>query len=399
MNAIVLDGQLKSALTIVRSLGETGIFVSTGGERMTGMALHSRFTKARFTYPSPYTDQEGFVRAVRAEAIRMGGKPVVYALSDATYLSLYSAREVLKNDMVLVFPESKSIEIAFDKGATYSLARVSGVPTITTHMPVTLEEVDQLGMTLSYPAVIKPRKSVSWKNGRGVFGSAEYVHTALDLKNAFMRLKDVHDEPPLVQERITGEEYGVEMIAHAGTPVALVVHHRIRSLSPSGGASVVKEIVPSGVLYEMLVENAKKLVSALMWEGPIMVEFKVDSDSRMPLLMEINGRFWGSLPLSVMAGVNMPYIQYLLSREEKLPETCTVPKNVITSRHFWGDVRYLASVFFTHDRMRAYTYPSRRTALRAFCNLPRGTRSDVWDMHDALPALFEIIDIMNRLWK
>ena len=41
-----------------------------------------------------------------------------------------------------------------------------------------------------------------------------------------------------------------------------------------------------------------------------MVEFKVDRQSNIPMLMEINGRFWGSLQLAIDAGLNFPYLFY-----------------------------------------------------------------------------------------
>ena len=41
-----------------------------------------------------------------------------------------------------------------------------------------------------------------------------------------------------------------------------------------------------------------------------MVEFKVNFDSKRWVLMEINGRFWGSLPLAVLAGADFPRFLY-----------------------------------------------------------------------------------------
>jgi predicted ATP-grasp superfamily ATP-dependent carboligase len=240
---------------------------------------------------------------------------------------------------------------------------------------------------------------VSWKNGKGVYGSAEFVHTKEALKAAYTRLCEAHGEPPLVQERVTGEEYGVEMIAHEGRPLALVAHHRLRSLSPTGGASVLKEITPQGALSDMLITYAKKLALELKWEGPIMVEFKVDSDTRTPKLMEINGRFWGSLPLSIAAGVDMPYLYYLLATDGDYTHMQTEPKEGVVTRHFLGDVRHLLRVLFARDPMRKYTYPTRREALRIFFRLPKGTRSDVWSWSDPLPAFYEVIDMIKKLWK
>ena len=64
MKAIILDGQLKSALSTVRSLGEKGVEFSVGAERGTAIALHSRYTKKTFTYPSPEISKEKFVDKV-----------------------------------------------------------------------------------------------------------------------------------------------------------------------------------------------------------------------------------------------------------------------------------------------------------------------------------------------
>ena len=396
--AIVLDGHLKSALSIVRSLGNKNIPVFVGAERTTGMALHSQYATGTFVYPSPYNDQDAFVRSVKAEAVRLGGKPVIYACSDATLLSLYGARESLEAYVTLVFPEERSMEIAFDKAGTYSLARVSSVPTIATHLMETREEVERLGSDLAYPVVVKPRHSVIWKDKKGIFGSARFVHTREELLVAFSSHREKTGEAPLIQPYVEGEEYGVEMLAQEGKPYAMVTHHRLRSLSPTGGASVLKETIENGEVRKQLEENATILAEKLSWTGPIMVEFKIDSDSRETLLMEINGRFWGSLPLSVFSGVDMPYLYYKAVTEHEFPKEIVRGKEGVISNHFLGGVLHLMRVLFARDEMRARSYPKRIHALKDFFRTPKGTHSDVWSLQDPKPALFEVIDILSKMW-
>lgn len=399
MSALVLDGHLKSALAVVRSLGNAGIQVSIGAERESGMALHSKFTKTRFIYPSPLIDQQGFIDAVLREAVRLGDKPVIFAMSDATFLSVYAYRERLLEVATLCFPEESALEMTFDKAATYSLARVSGIPTIVTYTPATDTELRELSKKLNYPAVVKSRRSVTWHENKGVFASASFVMNPHDLVERFNALKKKLGEAPLIQERLSGEEYGVEMVAHKGEPLALVVHHRIRSLSPTGGASVLKEIEPAGILHDLLLTYARTLVKALEWEGPIMVEFKVDSDTRTPKLMEANGRFWGSLPLSSAAQVDMPYYYYLLARGDAVPTDIITAREGVTTRHFMGDVLNLLRVLFTRDPMRKFLYPSRRLALHNFFTVPKGTQSDVWSWQDPKPAFMELVDILKKFFK
>lgn len=398
-SVIVLDGELKSALAIVRSLGKRNITVSVGAEREAGMALHSRFAEWSFTYPSPYVAVSAFIHEVEAEAKRLGDKPVIFACSDATFLALYDARERLKESCTLVFPDERAMEIAFDKAITYSLARVSGIPTIPTFMPMSQDELTRVGEKLTYPAVVKPRKSATPYNGARHFGSAHFVHTREELAQVFESLRARLGEAPMIQERMIGEEYGVETIAHDGNPYAFVTHHRIRSLSPTGGASVVKETVEKGALRDMLEMYTRKLIYELRWKGPIMVEFKVDSDTKTPKLMEVNGRFWGSLPLSVAAGVDMPYYYYHLATKEAFPPEQVSGREGVVTRHFLGDVKNLFMVLFASDKMRSYSYPKRLDALRDFFNTPKGTHGDVFSLQDPKPAIMECINVCQKLRK
>ncbi len=50
------------------------------------------------------------------------------------------------------------------------------------------------------------------------------------------------------------------------------------------------------------------LMAALRWTGVAMVEFKHDPATGRSWLMEINGRFWGSIQLAIAAGVDFPWL-------------------------------------------------------------------------------------------
>jgi predicted ATP-grasp superfamily ATP-dependent carboligase len=63
-------------------------------------------------------------------------------------------------------------------------------------------------------------------------------------------------------------------------------------------------------------DYAERLLSTANWFGPAMVEFRVDPDGK-PWLMEINGRFWGSLQLAIDCGVDFPWLLYRLCQGEQ----------------------------------------------------------------------------------
>jgi predicted ATP-grasp superfamily ATP-dependent carboligase len=396
---IVVDAELKSALSVIRALGRRGIRVIAGSHRPTALGLFSRYVYRRFTYPSPLVDRAAFLRAVKAEAVREGGRPVLYAFSDATWLTIYEARDDLAEALTLKVPEATAVEVAFDKAATYSLARREGLPTIPTTLPETPSDDERLFATVQYPVVMKARRSVTWRNNQGVFGSVTFIHSESDLRRALPAHRERYGESPLIQTLVRGEEYGVEFFAVAGVPQAVVVHRRLRSLSPTGGASVLKETVGPSDQSHLLISYSETLVKALAWTGPVMVEWKVDADTRTPYLMEVNGRWWGSLPLSVAAGVDFPTLAYDYAVSGVLTNPPLQGRAGVITRHFWGDGWHLLRVLWARDPLRASQYPSRRQALRDFFRVPPGTRGDIADRTDPLPVLAEVIDILTRTWK
>jgi hypothetical protein len=109
--------------------------------------------------------------------------------------------------------------------------------------------------------------------------------------------------------------------------------------------SVLSESVP---LCVAACEYATRLLDELGWHGVAMVEFKRDVRDAVPKLMEINGRFWGSLQLAVDAGVNFPALLVEgVRRSEFGPQA---PYRIgLQNRWLWGDVDALLLRLFTRS--------------------------------------------------
>jgi predicted ATP-grasp superfamily ATP-dependent carboligase len=118
----------------------------------------------------------------------------------------------------------------------------------------------------------------------------------------------------LVQEFIEGPGHGFFALMHHGRPLRIFMHKRLREYPPAGGPSTAAAAYYSPRLEELGV----KLLSALDWNGVAMVEFKFDVHRRDFVLMEINGRFWGSLELALCSGVNFGRDLIRLYRNEPL---------------------------------------------------------------------------------
>jgi hypothetical protein len=82
---------------------------------------------------------------------------------------------------------------------------------------------------------------------------------------------------------------------HRGQAVRRFQHLRIAEWPPEGGFSSVCDAVPLEQ-FVPLQEKSIRLLQHIGWDGVAMVEYRYDPASGRAVLMEVNGRFWGSFP-------------------------------------------------------------------------------------------------------
>jgi hypothetical protein len=207
-----------------------------------------------------------------------------------------------------VLPARERVEICYDKYSSVQLARSVGVPTPETCLVRQLDETNKI--PVSFPCVVKPsREAARLKR-------VDYCKNELELNSAvanqLCRLQG--DAHVLVQEFVNGKGCGFFALMDHGLPLRVFMHQRIREYPPSGGRSTAARALYS----ERLKALGLKLLSALQWHGVAMVEFKFSESIKDFQLIEINGKFWGSLELALSAGVNFGADLVRLFRGEKL---------------------------------------------------------------------------------
>jgi predicted ATP-grasp superfamily ATP-dependent carboligase len=371
---IILDGHLKSALAAVRSLGKKGVHVIGGSDRSTAMALHSRYCTEKFIYPRPVDDLRGFLDAI-SKAAGTDEKPLVMAFSDQTSAALSRNRDQLQGIISLELPQTQHFETAFDKSKTVELAHELEIPVPSKVSP-----------GHSWPVVIKPKYNYAWEGNTGNSARVQIAISEKHLDEITQDIKKKIGEPVLVQEYISGKEVGFETLFWHGVCVAECAHERLRSLDPTGGASVYMHTI---VAPTEVRSAALKLLQKLSWHGPAMVEFKQGADGTW-YLIEINGRFWGSLPLAIYAAVDFPFLLWQAHIGKELEPQ--IGASEIASRYLLGDIAWLLKVFFHRSPLRQL-YPKRTQALREFLKtFTLRVPDDVWSEDDGMPFLWDIID-------
>jgi predicted ATP-grasp superfamily ATP-dependent carboligase len=389
---LVTDGEERAALAVVRSLGRAGHDPIVCAARQSSLAGSSRYCRLRIAVPDPLRWPDQFGEAIE-QAIDEHRADVVIPVSEAALMALLPRRERLA--AVLPFASQKSFEQICNKALVLEKARELGIAVpkqIVIASPTQLHMLRDLDIRL--PIVIKPARSVVTMGRRREKTSVMHVQDHSALTRAAGSLPDAA-YPLLVQERIVGQGAGVFMLLWGGDVVAAFSHRRLREKPPAGGVSVYRESRP---LDPHLLSQSTALLAAFEWQGVAMVEYKLDEQSGRAYLMEINGRFWGSLQLAIDAGVDFPSLLVDLAGGYRPPAVQSYRCDVRT-RWLMGDVDHLVTRM---RRTRAALdlpadAPGRGRALVQFLTaFGPGSRNEILRLSDPVPAVHELLNWAHR---
>jgi predicted ATP-grasp superfamily ATP-dependent carboligase len=386
MSILVTDGNQRATLAVVRALGRQGIRVTVGSDRPNSLAGSSRYCSNRICYPSPERDPASFQSYIAEEA-RHGHYRVLLPMADITMGLIADIRSEFAEPLRLPIPRQEQVNSVQNKGYVLELAEQLGICCPQTFIPDTHEKLRFVAQRICYPVVIKPRFSSRLVNGKWKTGRVQYAHGPEDLETKYSESHACIPNP-LIQEKIEGQGVGVFLLLWNGDLKAAFCHQRLREKPPSGGVSVFRQSIP---LDEQLLERSSALLKALRWQGPAMVEYKLDQRDGRPKLIEINGRFWGSLQLAIDAGLNFPQMFYRLACGEQVPAQFNY-RHYVKSRWLLGDLDHLwiRLAHWSDPNLCSSNPPSRR---RAFLDFLRFYEPDlhyeVFRLQDPVPGFYE----------
>lgn len=376
MKALVLDGDSRSALAIVRSLGRHGIHVIVASDDKRSLAGSSRYCSERIVYPSPASTPTLF-REWLISTLASMPDVVLYTSSDVTTSIAGQCRLSLPPAARMLLPPQLSLETALNKAATLDLARRLNVP-----VPGSVEfrrgqPVDVDAIEFPYPVAVKAAQS-----DLACRAVTSYAVNSDRLRTVIASLHRTCDSV-LVQERLPGEGTGIFALFDSSRPVITFAHRRKREKPPWGGVSVLSESIeePQDTLRYSLA-----ILKELKWHGAAMVEFKRSANG-IPCLLEINPRFWGSLELAIRSGLDFPYIAYRFAVGDKI-ETQRDYRQVM-NRWVLGEIDSIFKSLTTRTWPDG-TYHSPLWALLSYIwDWHYGPCCEVERFNDPSPALYE----------
>lgn len=382
MKILLTDGLQRKTLAAVRSLGQKGNQIFVAEYTRANPAAYSKYAFKGLKSPDPRTHGEAYYTWLLAVLLAYE-IDLFIPMDDAAMAIAVKHQDQLKAVVKMLVPSEADYLEASDKGSALKRAKALGADCPMTLFPKTEEELKEISKAIAYPVLIKPRQG---SGSRGI----KRVENREILLSIAQKSKIPSIEMPLIQTYIEqGEKYDVCLIFdEEGRKCASFVQREVRQFPEPMGPSTVQVSVEN----QALVELSEKIMTSFHWKGVAEVEFMKSPRDDKYYFMEINTRFWASLPCAIFSGVDFPQIyKQILTGEEVNVEPYQL--GLLCRWLFPGDFLRLISFKKGMAWVPPFTYGRRQ-----------GVRDDVYDPEDRMPllgvfvaALRFVLDI--KMWK
>jgi protein-tyrosine-phosphatase/predicted ATP-grasp superfamily ATP-dependent carboligase len=385
---LVLGHDSRAFLAAVRSLGRRGLVVHAAWCPQDAPARRSRYIRVLHELP-PFSAEDSSWKQALKRLLEREHFDLLIPCEDPTLLPIRAHRAEFEPLVRLALPEDEALEVALDKIRSWELAKNLGIPVPHGAVVRDPSDLDRLG--LRPPLVLKPRTTFRFPdltNRRSV-----RTFAALPSLRAYLEQDGVQDAV-LLQEFVPGIGVGVEVLANRGEVLVAFQHRRVHEPLTGGGSSY-RVSVP---LDPRLLEAARALMGALGYTGVAMVEFRVDPSTGRWVFLEINSRFWGSLPLAVACGADFPYYLYglLVLRERRFPQTYRVG---VYARNLTLDLVWLREYLRAWRSSQRRSLPSPLRVVGELANLLLlREHNDTLTLDDPAPGWAEMASVGRSLW-
>lgn len=393
---LVLGIETQIGLGVVRELGRAGIPVIGIALRASALGLASRYLVRRVVLANGLDDAA--IDTIRALGEEFGGG-VLMGISEPTLAWMIANQDRFGRVRAAV-PPAEAFRIVLDKEKTLAHAAELGIPVPRSVQPRNLEEALAAGDGLHFPVVVKwadPAAVASRLSAHGLpLHKYEYAYDAPTLAAILRRYAPV-EAFPLVQEYAPGQGLGQFFLIHDGQALRRFQHVRVAEWPPEGGFSSVCDSLPLEA-HAALQEQSIALLQRIGWRGVAMVEYRFDPATGRAVLMEINGRFWGSFPLAVQAGAGFALLAYWLAATGQAP-VLPPPRPAQRCRMLSTELKRLVRILLQPGRIQDRQVRIRpvRELLRFATDFFRpGVGYYVMALDDPAPLLRDIRNILTR---
>ena len=279
------------------------------------------------------------------------------------------------------------IQWAYDKRRTHELADRVGVASPRTVSAASA--VGAAGPNLMFPVILKP--AIKEEDNALTSAKAWRIEDRAELERLYRDACELIDpDLLLVQELVSGggeSQFSYAALCRDGVAIASVTARRTRQYPADfGRASTFVETVECSEI----VEPSVSLLGEMGYTGLIEIEYKRDPRDGVLKLLDMNPRIWGWHSVCARAGVDFPWLLWLLVCGDPVPAS-----------QFQAGVRWLRVSTDTPTAVKELLRG--RLAISEYVrSLRRPRESAIFAWDDPLPGLAEFpllaYVLARRLW-
>ncbi len=372
---IVSTGRDRGALAAARSMRQHGWIVGVGTPDGGGMLGSSSACGETYVVPKPRNSCDAFVDGV-IRAVKAGSYDVVFGGGDDWMAALSAFRTHIPAPVA--HPDIDVVLAALDKLELAKRAQAAGLAAPRTEAATREAIADWNGAV-----VVKCR--AHWEPGQTRPHRIE-ARLFPNIGSAAQRIDLIRQAgaDPVLQQPISGHLGALIGVFHDGRLDGRVQQVTSRLWPTPNGASTRAQTI---AVDDELASKVEVLLEDLGWWGLVELQFLTD-DSGVPHLIDLNGRFFGSMALANYARPGLADTWGRLVLGEKVQD---LPDARTGVRYSWaaGDLR------------RAGVERRGGLALDVIDTLrwARGARHSVWAARDLGPTLHLATSRLNPFEK
>lgn len=306
---VLVLGDYRQTVTVVRSLGRAGLEVTLGTAHARSPTALSRHVYDVWVYDNSSTQRfndnlEAFLRSERPDYVFTVGESQLRRVMDAAHR--------LEPLSTWANPDFSTIARCFDKRAMYALAPQAGVPAVPWTAYTSAEEWRARAREFGYPVVVKRKDSAGQVMDRKalIFRSAEeFEHFLASLQ------READPGSLLLQKFAPGMRHNCHIGAADGRLIAYFQQKVLRTDEPDDtGIGVAGVSVPPS---PALRAHCAALTEALRYTGIGCIQFLIDEPTGKVAFLEFNARMDSTVALPYRMGLDYPLLAIELAAYRK----------------------------------------------------------------------------------
>jgi len=323
MPAVLVLGDYRQTITVVRSLGRAGYRVILGCGDPESSTARSRHVSAFEHFPDGAA-LEAWLRAKRPEFVFPVGE---------TQLRQVLAAPRLRSLSTWVMPEAATVQRCLDKRALFEMAASLGIPVAPWLQWAGAQAWREAAQRFGFPVVVKRKDSSSHLRDK----KALILADTAQLEAVLAEIAASGDAESFVLQRfVPGVRHNCHFAADGGRIVALLQQEVLRT-DETDGTGIGLEGVTVAASPDLRA-YCERLLYRMGYSGIGCVQFLVDANDGSASLLELNPRLDSTAALACRLGYDFPRLAIEIAAHAK-PAQLTAPYR--TGRHYhwlYGDL-------------------------------------------------------------